>query len=102
LAAAIITERAQLHQARLVSSVTNYDPAMRTAIRNLAHQFVHAGISSADATAHARAQIYAGVQGQALTLAYIDVFYLLALMAAVLPLLLFFAKKPPLGAMAMH
>jgi DHA2 family multidrug resistance protein len=102
LAAAMIIERAQLHQARLVSSVTSYDPAMRAAIRNLAHQFTHAGISSADATAHARAQIYAGVQGQALTLAYIDVFYLLAVMSAALPLLLFFAKKPPPGALAMH
>jgi DHA2 family multidrug resistance protein len=102
LAAAIVIERAQLHQARLVSTVTNYDPAMRAAIRNLAHQLHHSGISSADATAHARAQIYAGVQGQALTLAYLDVFYLLALMAAALPLLLFFAKKPPRGALAMH
>lgn len=102
LAAAMVIERAQLHQARLVSSVTNYDPGMRAAIRNLAHQLTHAGISSADATAHARAQIYAGVQGQALTLAYIDVFYLLALMAAVLPLLLFLARKPPPGALAMH
>ncbi len=102
LAAALVIERAQLHQARLVSSVTNYDPAMRAAVRNLAHQLTHSGISSADATAHARAQIYAGLQGQALTLAYIDVFYLLALMSAALPLLLFLAKKPPRGALAMH
>jgi MFS transporter, DHA2 family, multidrug resistance protein len=102
LAAALLIERAQLHQARLVSTVTNYDPAMRAAIRNLARQLTHAGISSADATSHARAQIYAGVQRQALTLAYIDIFFLLALLAAVLPLLLFLAKKPPLGAPAMH
>ncbi len=102
LAAAMIIERAQLHQARLVSTVTNYDPGMRAAIRNLAHQLTYAGISSADATAHARAQIYAGVQGQALTLAYIDVFYLLAVMSAALPLLLLLVKKPPRGALAMH
>ncbi len=102
VAAALVTERAQLHQTRLVSTVTNYDPGMRAAIRNLAHQLTHAGISSADATAHARAQIYAGIQGQALTLAYIDVFYLLAVMAALMPLLLFLVKKPPQGATAMH
>jgi len=102
VAAALITERSQLHQERLVSNVTSYDPAMRAAIRNLAHQLAHAGVSSADATAHARAQIYASIQGQAMTLAFIDVFYLLALMAAALPLLLFLVKKPPQGAMALH
>ncbi len=102
IAAALVNERAQLHQERLVSHVTNYDPAMRAAIRNLAHQLTHAGISSADATAHARAQIYASIQGQAMTLAFIDVFYLLALLSAVLPLLLFLVKKPPQGALAMH
>ncbi|HUY20204.1 MAG TPA: DHA2 family efflux MFS transporter permease subunit [Candidatus Binataceae bacterium] len=102
LGAAMVIERAQLHQARLVSSVTNYDPGMRSAIRNLARQLTHAGISSADATAHARAQIYVAVQGQAQALAYIDVFYVLAIMSAALPLLLFLARKPAPGALPMH
>ena len=49
LTGAMVTERAQFHQAELVQSATNYSPHLHAAIQNLSGLLGPAGLSTPDA-----------------------------------------------------
>jgi DHA2 family multidrug resistance protein len=103
LTGVIVTERAQFHQQRLVQNATAYDPQMRSAVQGLAQSLNHAGLSMADATHQAYGRIYMALQAQALTMGYIDAFWILAILALLLLPLVFLLKriepgKAPAGA----
>jgi DHA2 family multidrug resistance protein len=103
LSAVMVTERAQFHQQRLVQSATAYDPQMRSAVQGLAQTLHQSGLSMADAIHQAYGRIYMALQAQAQTLAYIDTFRVMALLALCLLPAVFLLKriepgKAPAGA----
>jgi MFS transporter, DHA2 family, multidrug resistance protein len=96
LTGAMVTERTQFHQGLLVQSATSYSPNMQTSLQNLANTLAPAGLSTPDALHQALGRIYAGLQMQAQTLAYIDTFWGLALISlCLIPLVLFLRKVEP-------
>jgi DHA2 family multidrug resistance protein len=103
LTGAMVTERAQFHQAHLVQSATSYNPNMQGSLQNLTNALVPAGLSAPDALHQAYGRIYAGLRMQAQTLAYIDTFWVLALIAlCLIPLVLFLRKIEPGKAIVAH
>lgn len=93
LTGAMVTNRGQFHQAQLVQSATSYNPQMQTAVQNLANVLAPAGLSMPDALHQAYGRIYEGLQAQAQTLAYIDVFWMMAIMALCLIPLVFLLRR---------
>jgi MFS transporter, DHA2 family, multidrug resistance protein len=89
----LLARRAQFHQTVLVDQATNYDPAFQNQLRGLASQLVHSGVSVADSQTNAYARLYQELGGQAQTLAYIDIFKILAIGAAIMFVLTFVLKK---------
>ena len=89
-----ITRQTQKHQSVLAAHTT----AGSGAFQNLTHAFTEryrqAGASLPDATTRAYAQVYRIVQGQATTLAYIDVVRFLIVMIVVLIPLVFIMRRP--------
>ena len=103
LSGAMIVERAQFHQHQLVQNVTAYDPQMHSMLHTLSRTLQPAGLSSVDATNQAYERIYASLQAQAQTLAYIDTFWVMAMAAVCLVPLVFLLTrlqpgKAPAGA----
>ena len=95
IAQTVIEQRSQFHQSRLVetlnpanASYQGFTQAARTAMSG----------QGASAASSATAQIYQGVVQQAQVLAYVDVFWVLAIAVAVVTPLLFFMKRVEPGA----
>jgi DHA2 family multidrug resistance protein len=80
----VIARRAQFHQTRLVENAIPGNASFDQALHGLTAQLTTFGVSHADAQLHAYARIYRGIQAQAATLAYIDVFWLLAVGALIM------------------
>ena len=89
----LLARRAQFHQAMLTSHATRYDPAFRNQLSGLSRQLQHAGSSVADAQHEAYGRLYRGLQVQSQTLAYIDTFMVLAVLAGMMFLLAFIVRK---------
>src|SRR5580693_4546976 len=77
----MIVRRSQFHQAMLVTNTNLGNPRFRVAMNGLVEQLTHAGLSLHEAQRQALARIYASVQAQAATLAYIDTFGVLGIAA---------------------
>lgn len=89
-----IAQRAQFHQARLVEHITPTSLAYQDAMRALTRYFVEQGASAAQARDLGIGWIGKAVQGQAVLLAYIDVFWLSAIFAAAMvPVVLLMLKR---------
>ena len=93
LVTTVIARRAQFHQVHLVSRLANDNPAFQAQVDGLAHQLAAAGLGAPQALQQAYGRLYAILEGQAQTLAYIDAFWLLAFGAAVMVGLSFLLKK---------
>jgi DHA2 family multidrug resistance protein len=89
----LIARRSQFHQARLVGYARPDNPNFQNAANGLAQRIANSGASPHDAQAGALARIYQNVQAQAANLAYIDVFMVLAVGAAIMFCLSFALKK---------
>src|ERR1700739_2484558 len=89
----LIARRSQFHQARLVEHARPDNPNFQNAANGLAQRIANSGVSPHDAQAVAFARIYQNVQTQAASLAYIDVFMVLAVGAAIMFCLSFALKK---------
>ncbi len=81
---ALIANRSQIHQSILVSHLDPGNQILRTRLAALTQLLVHAGSTSADAARQAYGIIYRQIVQQAQTLAYLDAFYLLAWLCAVM------------------
>jgi MFS transporter, DHA2 family, multidrug resistance protein len=93
--------REQFHQSRLVEHISPTSPAYQEALRNMTAYFQSRGASAADAANQAIAAIGQTVQQQAGLWAYIDVFFILAIMAlAIVPLALLLRSTKPGAAAA--
>src|SRR6266478_9110444 len=85
----LLARRSQFHQGRLVERASPLNPGFQNSINDVAQQLAHSGMNVADAQKHAMARFYAGVQAQASTLAYIDIYFAIAVAAGTMFLLSF-------------
>jgi DHA2 family multidrug resistance protein len=93
LASNVLTDREQFHQARLVGNVVPSSPQYQDTLHQATQYFQEQGSSLAQAQHQAFAWIGQQVQTQAAYLAYIDVFWVLMLLAlAAIPLALSLRK----------
>lgn len=88
-----IARRAQYHQQILVGHITKGTFAFQSSIARLTSRLAHAGMTSPDARQHAIALLYRQVNRQAHTLAYLDAFWILAVLSAVMFVLAFFLRR---------
>jgi DHA2 family multidrug resistance protein len=94
LVTTVIARHAQTHQAHLSELANNYNPAFVARLGGIAAAFEHAGSSAADAARQALAVVYRQTQLQAVQLAYLDAFRIVALGALLFLPLLFIARVP--------
>jgi MFS transporter, DHA2 family, multidrug resistance protein len=93
----IVARHSQAHANDLARHVTAYDPAAVALLNTLKNGMIASGADPATATQKAYALAFAMVQQHAAMLAYLDAFFLLAVMfIAVIPLI-FIMRKPTLG-----
>ena len=93
----LVAQRSQVHQVTLSAHATIFDPRFRSAVRALNRRISPGGLASSE-RARAYAVIYGAIIGQATTLAYMDVFALLAVLAALMFALSFTLRKNAVGA----
>ena len=79
-----LLRRSQFHQSRLVENLDSSSPAMQSALHNLTQYFLQFGGSMADARNRAIGMIGQTVMNQAALMAYIDIFFTWAVIAAAL------------------
>jgi DHA2 family multidrug resistance protein len=87
----ILARRAQVHQVMLSSNTSLGNPAFRDTVSSLANQLKRAGVGDAQTQAYTR--VYKSMQDQAVTLSYIDAFWMLGIAAGIMFLLAFLLKK---------
>jgi DHA2 family multidrug resistance protein len=93
-----LTQRTQLHQSRLVENTIPSSPAFQSALHQITQYFTQQGASPA--AAHNQAMGFLGhlVETQATILAYIDVFQLSAIVAAMMiPIVLIMIRRVQIG-----
>lgn len=90
-----LTRRAQYHQSVLTTHTTLLNPGFRGAVASASHVFMSAGNVSAQRQAYG--EIYGLIMRQAGMLAYIDNFWILAVISLVVVPLVFLMKRPPKG-----
>ena len=89
----LVARRSQFHQARLVEYARPDNPNFQNSANGLAQHLAHSGIGAHEAYTRAIATIYRGVQAQAATLAYIDIFMVLCVISGIMLFLALLLKK---------
>ncbi|HEX4409340.1 MAG TPA: DHA2 family efflux MFS transporter permease subunit [Xanthobacteraceae bacterium] len=107
LANVTLTQRTQFHQSRLAENTAPSSPAFNSTLQNMTRYFTQHGSTAADAKSQAMGLIGSIIHTQATILAYIDVFYVCSIAAAVMvPLVLVLVRHVQLhrgrGAPAGH
>jgi DHA2 family multidrug resistance protein len=93
----LLAQRSQMHQVTLSAHATTFNPRFRAAVGALSRRMSRGGPVSAG-RARAYAAIFGGIVSQAQTLAYVDVFALLAVLAALMCALSLALKTNQAGA----
>ena len=94
LANVVLTQRTQFHQSRLAENTNPTSPIFQSTLKAVTKYFVHHGASPAAAHGEAIGLFGQIIQTQAAILAYIDVFYVCAVDAAVMiPLVLLMVRR---------
>ncbi len=93
LVTTLLARRAQFHQQALISHLTPANVYASGALHRLAAALEQAGLNAPDALLQAYARIYHALITQAVALAYIDVYHIIALTATGLLGLSFFLKS---------
>jgi len=90
----VLTQRTQFHQARLVENTIPSSQAYQSTLSQMSKYFIAHGASASDAAAQAIRTIGQMVRTQATILAYIDVFHVCAIVAALMiPLVLIVVRR---------
>jgi DHA2 family multidrug resistance protein len=90
----LLARREQVHQSQLVEGLNNLNPNYTNAIQKTAHALMANGMSQAEATRAAAAEVYQSLQQQVGMLSYIDAFHtLMIIIFAAVPLI--FLMQPP-------
>ena len=98
LANVALTQRTQMHQARLVENTIPSSPTFQSTLNKTTQYFIQQGSSPADAHNQAIGFIGHLVQAQATIMAYIDVFQLCAIVAAIMiPIVLIMVRRVQIG-----
>jgi DHA2 family multidrug resistance protein len=99
LANVVLTQRGDFHQSRLVEHIEPTSPAYQSTLQQLIKYFMQHGASAADAKEQAMGVFGQMVQTQATIMAYIDVFHVCAIAAALMiPLVLLLVRRVQIGA----
>ncbi|HTS59121.1 MAG TPA: DHA2 family efflux MFS transporter permease subunit [Terriglobales bacterium] len=93
LVTTLIDRRSQYHQSVLVSHTTPGSQNFQNLVDSATRLFIHSGMSPPDAQHRAYATVYQLVQTQGATLAYIDTFWVLAVLSAIMFVLSFVLRK---------
>ena len=93
----LTARRAQVHQVFLVVNITGGQRNFADAAAALTNRVFASGVGTNTAEKETYALIYRTVIGQATTLAYLDTFLILSIIAAVMFVLSFALKKNELG-----
>jgi MFS transporter, DHA2 family, multidrug resistance protein len=94
LATTLVARRQQYHQSVLIEHVTPYSSQYDQTIQAMQRAFAASTASAADALQKAQALLYMTVQKQAVMLSYLDSFWALGVLAAVLVPLCFVMRRP--------
>jgi MFS transporter, DHA2 family, multidrug resistance protein len=97
LSSALVTERAQFHQATLVAHATAYDGPLRIFASQVTGHLHQHGLGASHAVSQTYARLYQAMQAQSATLAYIDAFYMMAVLSACMIPLVFLMKRSEPG-----
>jgi len=89
----LIDRRSEYHQSVLASHATLGSPNFQNLVNGARNLFIRSGMSPPDALRRAYASIYRTVQIQATTLAYIDIFKVLAMISSIMFVLSFVLRK---------
>jgi DHA2 family multidrug resistance protein len=90
----VLTQRTQFHQSRLVENTIPSSPAFQSTLSQITKYFIAHGASASDAASQAMGMIGQMVRTQATILAYIDVFHVCAVVAALMiPLVLVMVRR---------
>jgi DHA2 family multidrug resistance protein len=93
LVTTLIARRSQFHQARLVQNDRVDNPNFLDSANGLTQHLANFGVGRYEAHRQAYARIYQSLQAHAASLAYIDIFMVLAVGAAIMFCLAFLLKK---------
>jgi MFS transporter, DHA2 family, multidrug resistance protein len=93
----LIARRSQYHQSILVGNINDGNPTVLAAVNGLTQQLTASGLSPDQATMQTHARLYLSAQSQAATLAYIDTFWFLGILAAIMFVLSFMLEKNEVG-----
>jgi DHA2 family multidrug resistance protein len=93
LVTTMIARRAQFHQVMLSSHTNTARQGFDNGVNGLTQRLMQTGLSQPDAHARAYARAYQRLQAQAATLSYIDVFWILSVIAGVMFFLSFLLRK---------
>jgi MFS transporter, DHA2 family, multidrug resistance protein len=94
LANVVLVQRTQFHQSRLTENTVPSSPAFHSTLEQLKQYFMAHGAAPGDATGQAMGYIGQMISTQATILAYIDVFYVCAIAAALMiPLVLIVVRR---------
>lgn len=92
----MLARRSQFHQSHLVGHLTPYDPAFQEAVRNVQYGLMTHGSNAWQAAQQTPALLYGQLQRQSAMLAFIDVFWILAVIfLAMIPLMFLLRKNHP-------
>lgn len=102
LTTTLLAQRAQFHHARLVEHVVPTSPQYQETLRAAKAYFASAGTSAADPQQQAIGWVGQLVQNQSQLLSYIDVFWALAVVAALMVPLALLLRPIPRGSTPAH
>ena len=92
----VVARHTQMHSSDLAAHVTNYTPAATTMLRAAQNGMMSRGVDAATAARQSQGILFGMVQTHAAMLAYIDAFFLLAVMfISSLPLILIMKRPKP-------
>ena len=90
----VLTQRTQFHQSRLVENTVPSSPVFQSTLQQMTKYFQQHGVNAGDANGQAMGLIGQMIRTQAAIMAYIDVFYVCAIAAAVMiPLVLLLVRR---------
>jgi DHA2 family multidrug resistance protein len=96
LVTTLLARRSQMHQSSLAVYADPYHPAYQGRVQGLAAALEGRGVAHADSAHKAMAMLYRTLQQQAMTLAYVDVLWLMGVgTMCMLPLLLLLKRNAP-------
>jgi DHA2 family multidrug resistance protein len=93
MVATMIARRSQFHQVMLSSHTNATQQGFDNVVNGLTQRLMLTGLSRPDAQAHAYARAYQQLRAEAATLSYIDVFWILSVIAGIMFFLSFLLRK---------